>query len=567
MGTTPLTFSNVRPISGDPTPAPAPPTTPPASSGSDGLTFSNVRPIGGTDAPSTGDSSISASERGATENVIGGVAEGAAKTDTGILNLAGHALEHVLGKPAGSLTGTFQDNRETPSVARNIGEGAENVGEWASGLEGLEGLSKVAKFAELAEKIPGAAKTMALMDKYPFLAKMAEGVTKGVAVGGAQGAVKGAAEGKAKAGAEGGALGGAVGEGVVAPVIESAVTPLAEAIGDKFGIGTSAKSEAIRGARPGKRNYRFAQDFQNAAPYMDEANAYTPAKTIEDWADNTGMAREILYKQKIAPLVAQHATEPLGGINIANGIRKEIPDAMKEFDPQQAAIMENLANQFLPGQTFKLQMQNAEQSLQHFNAKLASTGYWSKLPAEREALLKTNGEIAGYKAAADSIRDEFYGRLNQLEPNSNVAKLKQDYGALRNVENEIRGRVNVNDRQSPINLKETLGAIMGIGTGGIGGAAIAALPFADRVINSPENMISRGVQKAARPGEEGIIAKGVQKAGKAAKGAATTLAGPTASGLGRIVFTDSQGGTHSIPDDAQALAHARTIDPGLKVIQ
>jgi hypothetical protein len=493
-----------------------------------------------------------------------GVAKGAMDTVQGSEALINHLLPANHQIPIINQGSTGAEN-----ASQGIGKFGEATGEWASGLEGLEGLSKVAKFAELAERIPGAAKTMALMDKYPFLAKMAEGVTKGAAVGGAQGAVKGAAEGKAKEGAEGGALGGAVGEGVVAPVIESAVAPLAEAIGDKFGIGTSSKAEAVRGGRPGKRNYRFAQDFQNAAPLMDNVEAQfkqagSPAQSVEDWADRAGAAREILYKQKIAPLVAKNALEPLGGMNIAKGIQDEIPDAMKEFKPEEAAKMEQIANSFLQK---PIRMENAEAALQHFNAELSATGYWRQLPAEREALLKTNGQVAGYKYAADSIRDEFYGRLNQLEPNSNIAKLKQDYGALRNVENEFRGRVNVNDRQSPINLKETLGAIMGIGTGGFGGAAIAALPFADRIINSPENMIARGVQKAARPGEEGIIAKGVQKAGKAAKGAATTLAGPTASGLGRILFTDSQGATHSIPDDAQALAHAQTIDPGLKVIQ
>jgi hypothetical protein len=273
---------------------------------------------------------------------------------------------------------------------------------------------------------------------------------------------------------------------------------------------------------------------------MDEANQLDPSKTIEQWADTTADARNNLYKNKIEPLVDKHATEPLGGLNIATGIRNQIPESMKLYDPDQAKKMEELANQFLPGQKFQLQVQDAEDALQHFNAKLSATGYWSKMPSERAALLKTDGTIAGLKAAGDSIRDELYGKLDTLEPGSNVAELKKDYGALRNVEDEIRGRVNVNNRQAPISLKETVGLITGLGHGGPVGAAMAALPILDRFGNSPENLISRGVQKAARPGEEGIIRKAAQKTASAVNKAIPPLAAVTGAQAGQAISEDEK---------------------------
>ena len=505
----------------------------------------------------------SSEDTGILSNLATGVAKGAATTIQGAANLAGGRKlvnEGMLGDTDTAPQGVSQD----------IGEGVENIGEFAMGDLGLEGLAKAAKITEMAGKYPLIAKTLAMAKEHPVIAKILGETVKGATTGGAQGVVKGEAEGKAKEGLEGGALGGGIGGGAGA-AIESAVTPLAEAVAQKAGIGTSATKDAVMGARPGKRNYRFAEDFLRAAPRIDDVEAQfakmgDPAKNVEDWADRAGAAREIVYKNKIQPLINDHPNEVLGNQNIVNGATKEIPDAMREYSPDEAAKMEQIISQFQPGGKV-IPLQKAEDAIQHFNAELSKTGYWSRMPQEREDLLKTDGTIAGYKAIADSLRDEFYGRLKQLNPGSDIAELKKDYGALANVENEFRGRVNVNDRQAPISLKETIGLITGMGTGGVGGAAIAALPFVDRMVNSPERMIGRAVQKAARPGEEGIAAKAVQGAGRAAKKANQTLAAPVGSGLGRIIFTASDGSTHSIPDDHQALAHARTIDPGLKIVQ
>jgi hypothetical protein len=434
----------------------------------------------------------------------------------------------------------------------------------------LSGLAKAAKLVEAADKYPLIAKTLKAAKVHPVLAKMISEGTKSAVVGGAQGALKGAEEGDAVKGAEGGAVGGGLGGAVVGGAVEAA-TPLAQDLAKKFGIGTSAVEDATRGARPGKRNVRFAEDFLRSAPYVDAENAAAPAKSVEEWADHFDSARQKLYDQKIDPLVQKHANVPLGGLNIAESIRNDIPAAMKSEDPAEAAKMEEIANRFMPQSKFNLNIGDAEDRLQYYNAKLAATGFWSKAPKEREALLKTNGEIAGLKAAGDAIRDTFYGKLGQLEPNlpagDDIASLKKAYGSLRNVGDQIRGRINVNDRQAPLSLKETIGMITGLGHGGPVGTAMAALPVLDRFGNSPENLISRAVQKAARPGEEGVANKVATKAGKVVRGAAPESAAVAGAGLGRIFFEASDGSQHSVPDNENAIAHAKQVDPGLKIIQ
>lgn len=437
-----------------------------------------------------------------------GVAVGAGKGALDTVQGASHLINKV-------APGSVQEptssgiNLEATTPSQSTGKFVENIGEFIAGDEALKGLS-VAEKVGLAGKVADIAKTS------PKIAKALDigmnSVRAGV-VGGAQGGVKGAETDQVLEGAEGGALGGFTGN-----LAGESATKLAGAflkpILERVGIGTDALSDAAKGAKPGKRNYRFAQDFMRAAPYLDRENALDPNASVKDWADSAQSARENLYSDQIQPLVDRHATEPLGGLNIADSIRKQIPDAMKKFKPEEAKKMEELANQFLPGQKFSLTVQEAEDALQHFNADLSSTGFWSKTPAEREALRKTDGHIAGLKAAADGIRDELYGKLEELEPGSNVADLKKDYGALRNVENELRGQVNVQGRQSPVSLKEAVGIIAGIGHGGLAGLAMAGVPIADRAINAPEVTFSRGVRKAVHG--EPFVDKAARLTGKAA---------------------------------------------------
>jgi hypothetical protein len=397
---------------------------------------------------------------------------------------------------------------------------------------------------------------------------------KGAAVGGVQGGVKGAAEGKAEEGAIGGAVGGAAG-GVVAET----ASEVAGALGKRFGIGTTATEDMTRGAKPGKRNYKFAEDFHTAAPYMDAEHKVSPNKTIEDWADATATARKKVWSDQVQPLVAKHAGEPLDGQAIADQIRSQISPAMQKYSPQEAVKMETLANSFVPGgqlgsRAMAVPAHNtfigeAEEALEHYNALLAKTGYWSKMPSERAALLRTDGEVAGYKATADAIRDEFYNRMSTLEPGSDIRGMKKAYGALRNVENEIRGQVTVQNRQALISLKETVGLVTGLGAGGLGGAAAAVLPFIDRRVNSPAALIERAVQKAAHPGEEGLAVRATKAVGRGVKAvlpAAGAMAGEAAGEAmpeDRITFTASDGSTHSVP--ASQIKAAMAVDPKLVI--
>jgi hypothetical protein len=494
-------------------------------------------------------------ERGTMENLLGGFEKGAAKTVQGGMNLLGRGVELATGAPKGSLQATSQET-EQPSTARDVGEFGENAAEFMTGDAILDaGLTKAMNLVKASKASPLLTETLKVAQKHPLIARMIEGGAKSAAVGGAQGAAKGAAEEQAGAGAEGGLIGGAVG-GAAAEL----ATPIARAVGEKLGIGTSAVKDAQEALRPSKSNRDFAIKFERAAPYLDEMNQTAPPATMEDWAKNADAARENLYQKKIEPLIAQHENYPLSSANIASRINAAVDPVMASQDPKEAALIHDQAVKML-NTTEPIKMGDAEKILQYYNKKVAATGYWSKPPAERVALMETDGNVAGLVATADAIRDEFYGTLKQIHPDADIRSLKADYGALAETGNTIRGRINVDARQSRVSLKEMLGLLTGAHLGGPMGIAAGAIPFVDRAVNSPSRMLGRAVAKAARPGETSAIAKGATKLAKGA-GAAAPVVG---AGLGRVAFTASNGSVHSVP--AEHLAEAQRVDPTLQVHQ
>jgi hypothetical protein len=448
--------------------------------------------------------------------------------------------------------------------AQQIGSGLEQAAEWAAGDEALTSLAKMQKIPE---------SVLAMAEKYPTMtkiltsqaAKKAERVAVSSAEGGAQGAVHGVAEGKSAHEAEGGAVGGAVGESAVA--IGSELAGLA---GKRVGIGTSAEEDAMRGFKPGKRNNRFLDDFQRAAPHMQADPAFASANNVKDQVEALDDVRKNWWQQQVQPLVDRNATVPLGGIHIRNSISAQIPESMKKFHPEQAADIEKFANEFMPGQVFNLNIKDAERDLEYFNAQLGATGYWTKPASERAAMLKTNPDVIKASAASDAIRDELYNKLNTLEPGTDMQELKKTYGSLRNVQNELQGRVNVEGRQAPTSLKELVGLTAGIATGGLHGAMAAAVPMIDREANTATRLVKRATAKqaGAEPGAAtkvirgtGKVAEAVVPPGSAAAGEKVGEGAP--SGQHALIRT-SDGAFHTVP--VEYIDHVKQRDPGATVL-
>ncbi len=495
----------------------------------------------------------------AGEGAVGGLL----KTTSGIGGLI-HAIP-VVGPKIIPSEGLLQESQKaeelTQTPAQKVGELGENILEMAAGDEVLSG---VAKFANIAHRAP---QLLEVMERFPKTAKLLIGAGKGATTMAAQGAVKESRPGGegtlagAESGAEGGAVGGAVGE-----LASTVAKPVAKAMG----VGTSSLEDAMRAAQPSKRNIRFIEDWSIARPRLvQELEEGGKFKTMDDAANRIGEVRRDLWNKEVTPIVQKHANEelfPSSALPAPPGAppaRNPIAEAIRANLPKSAAE-QRVAGQYAKAvEAFAKKFENpmsvgeAEKLLERFNAELDDLGYWKKTSPERASAIKANAKIANRVAATNALRDALYDHLESAgEPE--IKNVKREYGALANIEKEVRGQVTVAGRQRPLSLKQVIGLVSGIAHGGIGGAIAASIPLLDKLYNEPAALLTRAVEKSATPGSVEAALKDIVSGA----GATTKQALPVA---GRILFTASDGSVHQVNEDQWD--KVKEIDPGAQRLE
>jgi hypothetical protein len=541
---------------------PIPQSTPQAAPQIEGLPpGAIIKPIQQAAPTSTPAAEPSSGPLSAIKEFGEGIGGGLLKTTSGIGSLI-HAIPVVGEKiipSEGLLTESQKAEELTRTPAQKAGEVAEAVLEAMAGDEALSG---VAKFVNIAHRAP---QVLELMERFPKTAKLIMGAGKGAATMAAQGAVKEARPGGegvlegAKAGAEGGALGGAVGE-----VVPMVAKPVAKAMG----IGTTATEDVMRAAQPAKRNIRFIQDWSIARPRLvQELEEGGKFKDMEDAANRIGTVRRDLWTKEVKPAVDRHANEqlfpsaalpkPPGAMSVSNpiadAIKAKVTPAMQKVNKQSVKAIEKFSEKFQGPMT----VGEAEGALEHMNAELDNLGYWKKTPAERASAEKANPAIASRVAATNAIRNVLYDHLESAgEPE--IKNIKREYGALANIEKEVRGQVNVAGRQRPLSLKQVIGLVSGIAHGGPGGAAAALVPLLDKLYNEPTALLTRAIEKSAPP-------SAVKAAAKDIVSGAGAVAKEVAPVAGRVFFTASDGSVHQV--NADQWDKVQEIDPGAKQVE
>lgn len=485
-------------------------------------------------------------------------------TASGLANLANKVLPSVIQIPTEQHTiettlpegpekqralAEAKDDITTHGVGETLGGLAENIGEFAAGDEILKGLSKLAKVPEAV---------LALAEKYPKMAKIFTASAKGATVGGAQGAVKESASGGAgaKAGLEEGGAGGAAG-GAASEILPIVAKPILKSVG----LGTESVEDALRAAQPGKRNMKFIEDWATAQPRLvQELEEGGKFKDMGEAADRIGDVRRKIWTDEVMPAIERHADETFDTTKVAQAVREKITGTLQKRFPEDAKFLQEFADKYTSGSPLfsgENTVADAEKEIELYNSKLDSEGYWKKTPKERAAMEKANPKIAAWRTASDQIRSSLYEHLESAGE-TNIKALKNEYGAIGNVENEVRGQVNVAGRQRPISLKQVIGMTAGLAHGGPLGALAAALPIVDKLYNAPEELLNRAISKSAPAGP---VKQAVQTAASAT-GAAAKKAAPVV-GANMVRFLASDGSVHEVNKDQ--LDDAKKIDPGLKV--
>jgi hypothetical protein len=506
--------------------------------------------------PSTG-SVLGDAAIGALKGAGEGFVKGAGQTVSGVSHIINKIpkVGEVLAPSQGVHAADQME--QTHGIAEGVGSGLEGLAEFATGDEALEAVAKGARLVEMARKFPAVADALKMAESSKVLSKIMTTAGKSAIVGGAQGAVKGAAQGDAVKegveGAAGGALGGGIAEGV-----SSGIRPLARILG----LGGLTSTEALtKAGRPYVGEQRWEENLKSVMPRLVEADKQNPIKTVGDFEDLAHNTADTLWKTEIQPQVDRHAAEIMDTTPIRDKIQSAVTPSMKKFFPDEAAEIERFASNF--GAPTTIAEANAD--LQALNAKLKA--YYKAPPEARAALLKTEGSVAAVESAADGLRGELYNHLTNAGEEI-PAELRKQYGALKQVERVFGKRAIVADRQAPINMNQVIG--MMVGTAEAGGAVLSGHPLlaaagvapvvaatAAKARNAPESLIRQGLKTAERE------AAGPNAAKEAVQEGAKTVAAGAGAQTGRVIFTASDGTTHSVPMDQ--LNAARAIDPKMQI--
>lgn len=437
-------------------------------------------------------------------DVLHGAEKGAGSTAKGLTNLANTAL------PAGAQIPVSPNDTTTHGAGEKIGDVGENVLEFMGG-EGL------AKLASIGTKAPW---LLDAIEKYPKASK----IILGAVTGGVQGGVKGAATGEGVKGAEAGAAGGAGGA-----TIGEFAAPAMKWLAKVSGLGGLSAEEALtKAGRPSvtdRANGQWSQNLQRALPYLKGANF----KTVGEFGDAIHNAADRLWSSSIEPEIQAHANEMIDTNSVRDAVRKNVTKSLVQHFPQEAAAMEDFANSFQGTKT----VADADEALHLFNAKLKSLYRMTAEGQHAAGMSDTN--IANLESAATELRNKLYNYLDPVGQGKVPRQLRQDYGALKDMERVFDRRTTVQERQGGLNLAQLVSLIPAL-TGGaeslmhgnIPGAVASVLPevavTASKYRNAPESLIRQGLS-AAFPGAVKQAASAAAPIAKEAVAGAGSYAG------------------------------------------
>lgn len=269
------------------------------------------------------------------------------------------------------------------------------------------------------------------------------------------------------------------------------------------GIGLSPIEKLTKAAGPSVRDANFPRALETASPELARQNAATPIKNVQAVADAAHTGADSLWKNQIEPQITRNASATIDAGKIGDQIRSGVDEGMKDLFPEQAKAANAFADKFR-GQ---LPLSKANAYLKTLNAQLK--GFYKMSPEARAAAGVTDGRISSMENAADGLRQQMYDKLDSLGE-TDPAGLRQQYGALKQVQDVFRKRAIVSGRQAPLNLQQIIGLAGGAGeaagalasghpVAALGGVAAAAVPTILKYINSPDMLVQRGISGLKLP--------------------------------------------------------------------
>jgi hypothetical protein len=270
-----------------------------------------------------------------------------------------------------------------------------------------------------------------------------------------------------------------VGPKVAAPAVEGGAGPEAGPSAPGGDTGQIARILGVtdpppaqlltKAIKPLASNTGWDAALEKAAPLMKaaETDLGHHIAGVDDALNAASVAKKGIWKQYAAKLQqAQEAFPNAPSMSTIDG--NEVADAMmKSIDKRTALQNPDLVERIQKvADTYRRPMglNEAEDFLQSANNDLHS--YYAKNKVGRQVAAR-DPETGHVVAEADQLRDSLYSKLDDLT-GPGAADLKQQYGALSNVENELLRRKNVAARQQPDSLAEQIGMARSFGKIAVG---------------------------------------------------------------------------------------------------
>jgi hypothetical protein len=258
---------------------------------------------------------------------------------------------------------------------------------------------------------------------------------------------------------KGAAVGGAIG-GVVSAVPAAGVQGFRAVRGTarevKNFIAPEVDVALIKAIKPSANNTGFKQALQTVLPDINETSelAKTPIRNLENLAQAIKATKNRIWDTYQA-LLGPNADATIDGNKVADAMMSSIDCRFASQNPQRVERIAAIADTYRK----QISLKDAEDFLQSANNDLYS--YYAKNKVGKKVALG-DPETAYIVKEAEALRDALYGKLNDLT-GKNAGALKQKYGALLNIENEVIKRINVAARQNPENLAEQVSFAQGVG--------------------------------------------------------------------------------------------------------
>ncbi len=273
--------------------------------------------------------------------------------------------------------------------------------------------------------------------------------------------------------------------------------------GVKKVLNPEVEDAIFRAIKPAKNNTNFTKDVSMAIPEVADTlklkGVDTSKMSINDLDSAILDTKKRIwdtYEKTLSPNKhIEISTEP-----IAKAIESTITPRTELLNPSLAQRIKSSAEAYKAKGTISLG--DAENFLHEANGELNS--YYAKNKVG-QAVARTDPEVAHTLKEADAIRENLYGKLDELTGGKS-ADIKKLYGALTNFGKEVSGRAQVVNRQAPASLQETIhypwAIAKGVGSlvrGDIVGTAESAgqiaMSKAMKESNSTEGLIRKAFSK------------------------------------------------------------------------